>query len=96
MLLVHSYKKNVSAVAGHLQWPEVKVQAAVNYARAFPEEINEAMAENEATDFEALKRMLPQAADILGLVASSKYHYSRLTTREMRATRILRDPGRKP
>src|ERR1035438_4634976 len=24
MLLVHSYKKDVSAVAGHLKWPEVK------------------------------------------------------------------------
>jgi hypothetical protein len=43
----------------------VKVQAAVNYAGAFPEEINEAMAENEATDFEALKRMLPQAAEFV-------------------------------
>ena len=53
MLLVHSYKKDVSAVARHLKWPEVKVQAAVNYADAFPEEINAAMAENEATDFEA-------------------------------------------
>src|ERR1035437_9275052 len=27
MLLLHSYKKSVSAVAGHLEWPEVKVQA---------------------------------------------------------------------
>jgi len=65
MLLVHSYKKDVSAVAGHLQWPEVKVRTAVNYAEAFPEEINEAIAENETTDFEALKRMLPQAAEFV-------------------------------
>jgi hypothetical protein len=26
--LVHSYKKDVSAVAKHLKWPEMKVQAA--------------------------------------------------------------------
>src|ERR1035437_4312313 len=65
MLLVHSYKKNVSAVAAHLKWPEVKVQAAINCAGAFPEEINAALAENEATDFEALKRMLPQAAEFV-------------------------------
>src|SRR5579864_2611660 len=45
MLLVHSYKKDVSAVARHLQWPEVKVQAAVNYARAFSAEINDAISE---------------------------------------------------
>jgi len=65
MLLVHSYKKNVSAVAAHLKWPEVKVQAAINYAGAFPEEINAALAENEATNFETLKRMLPQAIEFV-------------------------------
>jgi hypothetical protein len=63
MLLVRSYKNDVSAVARHLKWPEGKVQAAVNYAGAFPEEINAAMAENDTTDFEALKRMLPQASE---------------------------------
>src|SRR5277367_3243496 len=52
MLLVQSYRKNLPAVAKHLQWQLSKVQAAVNYAAAFPEEIDEAMAENEATDFE--------------------------------------------
>ena len=44
---------------------EVRCMVAVNYAGAFPEEINEAMAENETTDFEALKRMLPQAAEFV-------------------------------
>lgn len=61
ILLVQSYKANVEAVAKHLKWPEAKVQAAVNYAKAFPEEIESALSENAATDFEALKRMLPQA-----------------------------------
>ena len=65
MLLVRSYHRNVSAVAGHLRWPEVKVQAAVNYATAFPEEINDAMAENEAMDYGMLKRMLPQASEFV-------------------------------
>src|SRR5579863_4487998 len=65
MLLVHGYKKDVPAVARHLKWPEVRVRAAVNYAEAFPEEINAALAENEATDFETLKRMLPQAAEFV-------------------------------
>ncbi len=65
MLLVHSYKEDVPAVAGHLKWPEVKVRAAVNYAAAFPEEINQAISENAATDFETLKRMLPQAAEFI-------------------------------
>jgi hypothetical protein len=61
MLLVNSYSENVLAVARHLKWPEAKVRAAVNYAKAFPEEIGTAIAENEAVDFEALRRMLPQA-----------------------------------
>lgn len=65
MLLVHGYKKDVSGVARHLRWPEVKVQAAVNYAGAFPGEINEAMAENDATDFQTVKRMLPQATEFV-------------------------------
>lgn len=63
MLLVRSYKGDVRAVAGHLHWPTVKVQAAVCYAEAFPEEIADAIAENDSTDFAALTRMLPQAAE---------------------------------
>jgi hypothetical protein len=65
LLLVQSYKADVGAVAAHLQWPEAKVQAAMNYARAFPEEIDGALAENAAAGFEALKRMLPQAAEFV-------------------------------
>lgn len=63
MLLVQSYEANVAAVAKHLTWPVAKVQAAVNYARAFPEEIEGALVENDSMGFEALKRMLPQAAE---------------------------------
>lgn len=59
MLLVRSYKGDVSAVAKHLEWPEAKVQAASNYFEAFPDEIEEALSENSATNFRALKRMLP-------------------------------------
>jgi len=65
MLLVQSYEDDVRAVARHLKWPEAKVQAAVNYARAFREEIEEAMSENATTDFEALRRMLPQATKLV-------------------------------
>ena len=65
LLLVQNYKADVAAAAAHLKWPEAKVQAAVNYARAFPEEIEGALAENDATGFEALKRMLPQSAEFV-------------------------------
>ena len=65
MLLLRSYHGDQQAVAKHLRWPQGKVQAAVHYAGAFPEEIDEAIAENDATDFEALKRMLPQATEFV-------------------------------
>jgi hypothetical protein len=65
MLLVQSYEADVSAVSRHLRWPEARVQAAINYAKAFPEEIEAALSENAAADFEALKRMLPQATEFV-------------------------------
>ena len=65
LLLVQTYKGEVAAVARHLKWPEAKVQAAINYARAFPEEIESAVSENAAADFEAVKRMLPQASEFV-------------------------------
>jgi len=65
ILLVRSYNADVSRVARHLRWPERKVQAAINYAGSFPEEIEEALAENESVDFKTLKHMAPQAADFV-------------------------------
>lgn len=65
LLLVHSYKNDLQAVAKHLRWPRAKVQAAINYAEAFSSEIEEALAENEATSFATVKRMLPQAIEFV-------------------------------
>jgi hypothetical protein len=65
MLLLHSYKNDLGATARHLRWTETKIQSAVNYAEAFPDEIDEALAENQAMDFTALKRMLPQAVEFV-------------------------------
>ena len=62
MLLIRSYNADIAAVARHLGWPLAKVQAAVYYAEAFPEEIDETLSENESIDFDSLKRMLPQAS----------------------------------
>jgi hypothetical protein len=41
------------------------VQAAFNYAEAFSSEICEALAENEATSFTTIKRMLPGPSSLL-------------------------------
>jgi uncharacterized protein (DUF433 family) len=63
IFLLQSYKDDLAAVAKHLGWAKAKVQAAVSYAEAFPDEINRALEENRAMDFTALKRMLPQIAE---------------------------------
>ena len=60
MLLIESYKGDSRAVAGHLRWPQTKVEAAVEYAKVFPEEIKETLSDQAATDLQAIKRMLPQ------------------------------------
>ena len=65
MMLARDYKNNSAAVAAHLQWPEAKVQAAFNYAKAFPQEIEGALAENDAASVEALSRILPQMKGIV-------------------------------
>jgi hypothetical protein len=70
--LVRGYQGSVPAVAKHLGWPLVKVQAAVHYAEAFPKEINEAVADNEAMDFEALKHMLPQTVEFVPKRSSNR------------------------
>ena len=59
-MIGRDYRYDSAAIAKHLRWPEPKVQAALNYGRAFPKEIETAIAENAAMDFERLSRMLPQ------------------------------------
>lgn len=71
--LVRSYNEDAAAVAKHLHWPQTKVEAAINYAEAFTEEVEKALSENAATDFNALKRMLPGATKF----ASSRVKRSR-------------------
>ena len=65
ILLCRGYKNKLESVAKHLHWPLAKVQAAFNYAEAFPGEIDEALAENEAAGFATIKRMLPQSVEFV-------------------------------
>lgn len=72
VLLVRAYEGDAAATADHLGWPETKVRAAMHYAEAFPEEIDTALAENDAADFQSLKRMLPQATEFIVPAKSKK------------------------
>jgi uncharacterized protein (DUF433 family) len=59
--IARGYEDNVEKTAAHLCMSPLKVKAALNYARAFPDEIQEAIQEHKSSDFESLSRMLPQA-----------------------------------
>jgi uncharacterized protein (DUF433 family) len=71
-LLLRDYDGKTEALAKHLEWPAFRVQAAVNYIEAYPEEIAEQLAENDAMDFTALKRMLPQAVEFAAAKAAKR------------------------
>lgn len=60
VMIVRAYDGDVEKAAKHLQWPVYRVQAVVNYAAAFPREIDAAIDDNAALDAEAVCRMLPQ------------------------------------
>ena len=53
------YQMDSGRTAAHLHWPVAKVQAALNYAEAFSEEIQLAIEDNREADFSTLKRLMP-------------------------------------
>lgn len=55
------YENDAQRTAKHLRMSSLKVQSALNYAAAYPEEIAEAIHEHEGVDLESLRRMVPQA-----------------------------------
>jgi hypothetical protein len=57
--VLRSYDGDVAKAAAHLAWPEAKMRAAVAYAKAFPDEIEEAIKENAFFDLEKLSRLIP-------------------------------------
>lgn len=65
MMVARDYKHNARKVANHLGWLRSKVQVAFDYAQKFPEEIKSAIADNDAMDFAALSKTLPQATEFV-------------------------------
>ena len=66
VMLVRERKNDAEATAAYLGWPVARVEAALRYAAAYPEEIDAALRENMAVDVDALRRLLPgtQVIDI--------------------------------
>ena len=59
VMLVREYDGDIAKTAEHLSWPDFKVKAALNYAEAFPQEVQDAIAEDRTYDFDKLKRLIP-------------------------------------
>ena|SRR5438128_10879383 len=55
------YGNDIEKTAEHLGRSPLQIQGAMNYARAFPKEIEAAIKDNESYDFTKLSNMLPQA-----------------------------------
>ncbi len=62
IMVAQGYKMNVEKTAEHFEWPIFRVQAAMNYWKAFPEDIEVLIQDNNSYDFEKVQSMLPQAA----------------------------------
>src|SRR5579884_2945404 len=63
IMVAQGYENDVARTAGHLDLQPEQVQAALDYAAAYPAEIEAALAENRE-GFERLKRLLPQIGRI--------------------------------
>ena len=59
-MLARGLDWDAEKVATYLHWPLGRAQAALNYRRDYHEEIDAELADNDAVDFAALQRMLPQ------------------------------------
>ena len=59
--VAQAYGGDAEKTAANLQRPPVQMQAALNYATAFPREIEDVIRDNDSYDFTKVSRMLPQA-----------------------------------
>ncbi len=59
IMVARDYAMDAEKVARHLELKPEQVQAAYHYYEAYPEEIDRALADNDAMTLERLKQLLP-------------------------------------
>ncbi len=64
-MVARDYRGDAARMAAHLRWPLSRVQAALSYARDYADEVDAALADNDALDFAAVQRLLPHARPIV-------------------------------
>jgi len=60
IMVAKDYGMDAEKTAAHFHWPIHRVKAGFHYYEAYPEEIDLAIADNNAMTFDKLKRLLPQ------------------------------------
>ena len=60
IMVARDYNMDAPQTAAHFRWPVHRVKAGFHYFEAYPQEIEQAIADNEAATFGTLKRLLPQ------------------------------------
>jgi len=70
--VVRSFAGDLRKAGAHLEWPAVKVQAGLNYAEAYPGEIDMAIQDAQSCRFERISRLLPQAREFVAPRAGRK------------------------
>ena len=98
MMFAKSYNGDLDAVARHLQWPLLTVEAAANYAMEFPERISLALIENSAADFDSLKRMFLEIKEFRSSSVAYRWFTrspkgTEAVSWENRTRFVLRPPG---
>ena len=66
------YGDDVEKTAEHLRRSALQIQAALNYTKAFRDEIEAAIKDNASYDFARLSNMLPQAELFVAGTATGK------------------------
>jgi hypothetical protein len=60
VMVADGYDRDPERTAAHFQWPVHRARAALNYAEAYPDEIERVIEYNRSMTYERLKRLLPQ------------------------------------
>ena len=60
VMVARGWDLDVEKTAKYFPIPAYRIESAFNYYRAYPEEIDAALAENDSWTFERLKQVLPQ------------------------------------
>ena len=64
-MVARDYGMDAEKTAAHFRFPLHRIKAAFHYYEAYPQEIDQAIADNDAMTFDKLKRLLPQLEAIV-------------------------------